>query len=193
MATMTQDVHTDVAGRGRSNDVIRTLLERRTTRRFEGRPIPQDLLDLLIACGNQAPSALGRRDPLLVTSTDATQNLQLGRINRCLATERERGLADHVSIEQPSIIDDPAIEDGFYGAPAMIYAFSPKGWDFAREDASIAADAMMVAAASLGLGTCYVSRAAETFATPTGRAWMSAHDVPDDFEGVFALAVGYPA
>lgn len=174
------------------NATVQALLERHTTRRFSHKPIDREILALVVACGNQAPSALGKRDPLLVTCTNAQDNLMLGRISRSLATERERGLATHVSSTQPSIVDDPTIEDAFYGAPAMIYGFSRRDWEFSREDSAIAADAMMVAAASLGLGTCYVSRARETFRQPTARAWARRHAVPDDYDGTFALCLGRP-
>lgn len=175
------------------NATIGTLLDRHTTRRFSAAAVDDALIDLIVDCGNRAPSALGKRDPLLVACTNSRDNLMLGRINRALSTERERGLAGHVSSDQPSIVDDPAIEDGFYGAPAMIYGFSPRGWEFGREDSAIAADAMMVAASSLGLGTCYVSRARETFDTSTARAWARKAGVPEDYEGTFALCVGHPA
>ena len=31
---------------------------------------------------------------------------------------------DHVSKEQPSVIDDPTMKNGFYGAPAVVAVFS---------------------------------------------------------------------
>lgn len=181
------------AGRAYPNETIRSLLERKSVRKYAAAPVEPELLDLVAECGKRAPSALGKRDPLIIASTDAATNLALGKISRALSTERERGLAKRVSADQPSIIDDPSIEDAFYGAPAMLFAFSPSRWEFAREDAAIAADAMMVAAQSLGLGTCYISRAAETFATPYGREWMCAHGVPEDCTGAFCLCVGYAA
>lgn len=178
---------------GTYNATIDVLLNRHTTRRFSTDTVDPALLGLIVDCGNRAPSALGKNDPLLVTCSDAQDNLMLGRINRSLSTERERGLANHVSSTQPSIVDDPTIEDGFYGAPSMIYAFTPKNWEFGREDSAIAADAMMVAATSLGLGTCYVSRARETFDIPSARTWARKAGVPGDYEGAFALCVGHPA
>lgn len=176
-----------------ANDVVGVLLNRHTTRRFAQRPVEHDLVDVVVECGNRAPSALGRRDPLIVACADARANRALGRLSRALSSERERGLATHVSSDQPSIIDDPSIEDAFYGAPVMVYGFTPAEWEFASEDASIAADAMMVAAASLGLGTCYVSRAKETFEVAWAREWASAQGVPTSYEGAFALCLGYPA
>lgn len=175
------------------NQTIDVLLGRHTTRRFSGMRVDPELADAIVECGNRAPSALGRKDPLIVACDDARANLVLGRISRQLATERERGLATHVSSKQPSIVDDPTIEDAFYGAPLMVYGFTPGGWEFGREDAAIAADAMMVAAASLGLGTCYVSRARETFERDAARGWARAHGVSDAHEGAFALCVGWPA
>lgn len=177
----------------RANDTVRVLLDRHTTRRFANRPVDQGLVDVVVECGNHAPSALGRRDPLIVACTDTHANRALGRLSRALSSERERGLATHVSSDQPSVIDDPSIEDAFYGAPVMVYGFTPVGWEFASEDASIAADAMMVAATSLGLGTCYVSRARETFEVGWARQWASSQGVPASCEGAFALCLGYPA
>lgn len=172
------------------NETIGLLLERGTTRRYSTRAIDPKLVRLIVECGKAAPSAPGKKDPLLVASSDHATNRKLGIISRMLSTERERGLAEHVSSDQPSIIDDPSIEDAFYGAPVMVFGFSSAGWEFGREDASIAADAMMVAAHSLGISTCYVSRAKETFENGYARRWAARQGVPGNYGGAFALCLG---
>lgn len=175
------------------NETIGVLMKGGTTRRYRNQSVDPQLVQLILECGEHAPSALGKRDPLLVACSDRMANRRLGIISRLLSTERERGLAKRVSADQPSIIDDPSIEDAFYGAPTMIFGFTPEGWEFGREDASIAAEAMMVAAHSLDLSTCYVSRAKETFEDDRGRLWAASQDVPANYQGAFALCLGYPA
>ena len=120
---------------------------------------------------------------------DPAQNRTLGRLSRSLYVEGTQA----VSSAQPSIADDASLEDAFYGAPAVIHGFTPVGWEYTAFDAATAAAHMALAAWSLGVGSCFVSRAAQTFATPEGAAFRERAGVPAGCKGAFHLCLGYPA
>lgn len=67
-----------------------------------------------------------------------------------------------------SIADDDNIKSAFYGAPTVITLFAPSDWIYNEQDCASVAITMSIAAWSLGIGSCYVSRAEETFATEYG-------------------------
>lgn len=171
------------------NETYRSLLERHSTRKFEGRPLERGDLAAIVEAGLRAPSAGGAQACTLLVSNDAALNLRLGRVSRSLYDEGPYRVSD----VQPSIADDPAMPDAFYGAPTVVTVFTPKGWSYAELDAATCATYLMVAAESLGVGSCFVSRARRTFETPEGLAQKAAAGVPEDYEATCHVVLGYPA
>lgn len=52
---------------------------------------------------------------------------------------------------------------------------------------------MMLAAHAIGLGSCWINREDEMFATAEGKLLMQEWGLPEGLIGIGALAVGYPA
>lgn len=171
------------------NEVIRALFERHTIRKYFDKPIDANVLKTIVEAGLRAPSAGGAQSPTLLVCQDKQANERLGRISHDLYDEGYYP----VSTAQPSTADDPANTDGFYGAPCIIHCFTPKGYDYADYDAAMSACYMMLAAWSLGIGSCFVSRAKRLFATEEGRAFARKHGIPNDYEGAFHLCLGHPS
>ena len=97
-----------------------------------------------------------------------------------------------VSKTQKSIADDDNIKSGFYGAPTVITLFAPKDWDYGIHDCTSMAITMTLAAWSLGIGSCYVSRAEETFDTEFGKKVMEESGISQDYIARVHLCMGYP-
>ena len=72
----------------------------------------------------------------------------------------------YVSKEQPSIADDPYLQNAFYEPPMVITLFVLKNFLFAAEDCAAAAENMMLVADSLGIGSCYTGAGWTAFAGP---------------------------
>jgi nitroreductase len=51
---------------------------------------------------------------------------------------------------------------------------------------------MMLAAQSLGLGSCWVHRAKETFEKPEWKQWLISIGITEEVEGIGNLILGYP-
>ena len=83
------------------------------------------------------------------------------------------------------------LEAGTY-APTAMGLQSPK--IVVIQDAATRAQlSRMNAAASLGLGSCWINRAREMFATDEGKALLQAWGIEGDWEGVGFCILGYPA
>ena len=63
----------------------------------------------------------------------------------------------------------------------------------AQQDGSLVMGNLMNAAASLGLGSCWINRAREMFATDEGKALLQAWGIEGDWAGVGFCILGYPA
>lgn len=83
------------------------------------------------------------------------------------------------------------LEAGTY-APTAMGLQSPK-IVVIQDEATRARLSRMNAAASLGLGSCWINRAREMFATDEGKALLQAWGIEGDWEGVGFCILGYPA
>ena len=174
------------------NQVMQTILHRRSIRRFDPRQIDEGALEQILQAGLYAPSAGGRQGPLFVVSQDREVNLRLGRIKRANSRPRMAAAGSYVSREQPSIADDPALTDAFYGAPTVVTLFGPKNFLFAQEDCAAAAENMLLAADSLGVGGCYIGQGWTAFADPFGQETLQSWGIPATHYAVMQLLLGYP-
>ena len=155
------------------NEIIRALKERRSIRSYKPEQISDDELKTVLEAGTWAPTAKGLQDPWIV----AVQNPSLlKRISRMNAAVWGR--------------DDI---DPFYGAPTFVLVFGSADWVNAVPDGSLVLGNMMNAAYAIGLGSCWINREREMFATDEGKALMAELGLPDGLIGIGALALGYPA
>ena len=174
------------------NEVMNTILHRRSIRRFDSRQIEESALQEILQAGLYAPSAGGRQDVIFVVCQDREINERLGRIKRANSHPRMATAASYVSREQPSIADDPKLTNAFYDAPTVITFFAPKQFLFSVDDCAVAAENMVLAADALGIGSCYIGQGWPAFADPYGQEVLKNWRIPTDHYAVMQLVLGYP-
>lgn len=168
------------------------MLERRTIRHYSSQQIKDPELQLILKAGLYAPSGGGRQSPIMLVCQDLQINEQLGCINRYLFGGANSDGIHFVSETQKSIADDDSIISAFYGAPTVVTLFAPERWLYGINDCTSAATNMSLAAWSLGIGSCYVSRSEETFKTNLGRELMEKVGIDDYYVARVHLCLGYP-
>lgn len=174
------------------NEVMNTILHRRSIRRFDSRQIEESALQEILQAGLYAPSAGGRQGVIFAVCQDREINERLGRIKRANSHPRMATAASYVSREQPSIADDPKLTNAFYDAPTVITFFAPKQFLFSVDDCAVAAENMMLAADALGIGSCYIGQGWPAFADPYGQEVLKNWRIPTDYYAVMQLILGYP-
>lgn len=174
------------------NEIIKAIIERRTTRHFSPQQIAHEELRQIVDAGLYAPTGGGRQSPIMLVCQDAEINAQLGRLNRAFFGKANSDGIHFVSPTQKSIADDDSIQNAFYDAPTVITLFAPKRWLYCIHDCTSTAITMSLAAWSLGIGSCYVSRAEETFATELGQKLQAQANIGDDYIARVHLCLGYP-
>ena len=175
-----------------NNEVMQCIKHRRAIRRFSDTQIEEKALTQILEAGLYAPSAGGRQGVLFVVSQDNEVNQRLGRIKRANSNPQMATATSYVSKEQPSIADDPKIKNAFYDAPTVITMFAPKNFLFSAEDCAVAAENMMLAADSLGVGSCYIGQGWTAFADSYGQEILREWNIPIDRYAVMQLLLGYP-
>lgn len=174
------------------NEVMNTILHRRSIRRFDDRQIEEPALRQILQAGLYAPSAGGRQGVIFAVCQNREINERLGKIKRANSNPHMANGDNYVSREQPSIADDPKLINAFYGAPTVITLFAPKNFLFSQEDCAAAAENMMLAADSMGIGSCYIGQGWTAFADPYGQEKLREWSIPTDHYAVMQLLLGYP-
>ena len=156
------------------NAVITALAQRRSVRAYKPDQITDDELKTVLEAGTWAPTAMGYQDPWIVAVQNPELLKKLSRMNAAFL----------------GVDSDP-----FYGAPTYVLVFGsdPAVWANSVPDGSLVLGNMMNAAHAIGLGSCWINREREMFATEEGKALMKEFGLPDGLIGIGALALGYPA
>ncbi|PIN85869.1 nitroreductase [Candidatus Woesearchaeota archaeon CG10_big_fil_rev_8_21_14_0_10_44_13] len=161
------------------NETIRTIKSRRSIRGFNDKPISKDIIEEIIECGRYAPSAMNRQlwKFVVIDNKDAINDIRDSIIDDALK-------ANPKVKERMKSMKDPL----FYNSSLIIIVLGPKDDKLAYFDCAAAAQNMMLAARSLGVGSCPIG---------TGRLIINKKSlvdklkIPDDYEIVITLTFGY--
>lgn len=171
---------------------IEMIISRHAIRRFEDRQIDEEALQQILHAGLYAPSAGNNQRSRVVVCQDKAINLELGRLSRWMQYKGAdpAQTAKSISADQPSIQDDLSLMDGFYGAPTVLTIFA-LDMRYCQQDAAMVALNIQLAAHALDIGSCYIGRTDEVFATPYGQSLIKAWGIEEDLKPVCNVILGY--
>lgn len=171
-------------------ELLEAIKSRRSIRKYQTRQIPREDLEKIIEAGTYASNAGGGQRSMIIGIRNIELVEKLGRMNM-VHFERSRLIGSYVSKEQPSVIDDPTIKNGFYGAPALCIVFAQKDFVFGIPDAFCCAETMLMEAFDLGISSCIVSRAEQTFDNEMGEILLKEWGVPESYIARCFVTLGY--
>lgn len=159
---------------------------RRAIRNFIDMPIPRASIVSLIDAAIQAPSAMNSQPWHFTVIRNSALLDTIAAEAKAYTLRMSAG--NHHALRLQDILsqDDYHI---FYHAPALI-VISACSDIWAVEDASLAAENLMLAAHSAGFGTCWIGFAQAWLGTQDGR---NAIGLPDKYIPVAPVILGYPA
>lgn len=168
-------------------DIIKA---RHSIRKYTRQNIRRTDLETILEAGNYAPNAGGGQRSMMVAVHDPELTRKIGIMN--MAHFDRNGLAgSYVSKEQPSVIDDPTMIDGFYGAPTVIAIFNQANFLFKTADAFCMAENMILQATELGIASCIISRGEETFRSEEGQRLLREWEIPENYSCTCFVILGY--
>ena len=171
-------------------ELLELMKNRRSIRKYQGRQISREDMETIIEAGTWAPNAGGGQRSIIVGIRNAELAEKIGRLNLA-RFDRLRLSGSYVSAEQPSIIDDPTMKSGFYGAPAVCVVFAMKHFLYSIPDAFCCAENMVLMAAELGISSCIIARGEETFDNAIGAALLREWDIPENYIARCFVILGY--
>ena len=152
------------------NETLSVLKSRHSTKSYTDRQVPDALLDAILEAGLYAPSGLNNQQVYAVAVRDRQTRDLLARLNT-----RIRGVAD----------------DTFYGAPCVIVVLADPANGTWVEDGSLVMGNLLNAATALGVDSCWIHRARETFDLPEGKALLKKWGLPETLRGVGNCILGF--
>ena len=171
-------------------ELLEQIKNRRSIRKYQQRQIPREDLEKIIEAGTYASNAGGGQRSMIVGIRNPELVEMLGKLNMA-HFDRSNLIGSYVSKEQPSVIDDPNIKSGFYGAPSLCVVFAQKNFLFGIPDAFCCAETMLMEAFDLGISSCIVSRAEETFDNEFGAKLLKEWGVPENYIARCFVTLGY--
>lgn len=154
------------------NEILKNIKERRSTKRFKPEAMPSEAdIEKIIEAGLAAASGRNRQAPIILAVTD-------------------KSTRDRLSAANAAVMG--ASGDPFYGAPVVLVVLADRDVHTYVYDGSLVIGNMMLAAESLGLGSCWIHRAREVFDTEEWKKLLSELGVEGDYEGIGNCVIGYP-
>lgn len=159
------------------NAVIETILARRSIRKYTAQPVEREKLELIVKCGINAPSGLNKQ-PWEVRVVDDAAYID--------------GLTALYVKANPKAAEDPNFKNLFRNAPAVIFIASPSDGS-GQLDCGLLGENMVLAAQSLGLGSCCLG-GPTYFMTNTAEAapYLEKLGFSEDYTLLYAIGIGYP-
>lgn len=168
-------------------DIIKA---RHSIRKYTDRQISREHLEKILEAGSYAPNAGGGQRSMMVAVHNKELATYLGKLNMA-GFDRTHLAGNYVSDEQPSVIDDPDIKNGFYDAPTVVSVFCQDNFIFKTADAFCMMENMILQATELGIASCIVSRGYETFSSNEAKRLMEEWGVPQGYSCQGFVILGY--
>ncbi len=155
------------------NPGLQLIKDRRSVRRYKPDLPAREDLEAIAEAGIWAASGKGLQTTRIVIITDPALRERLRLMNT-----RIGGWAEDF--------------DPFYGAPAVLLVLADRSSANYIYDGALAMGNMMLAAAALDLGSCWINRAREEFESLEGKAILQELGLEGDLAGIGHCIVGIP-
>lgn len=160
------------------NEVMQTIMARRSVRKYLDKPVEHSKLEAIAKAGINAPSA---------------RNWQYWAVRIIEDQKLINDVSEVYKQANPEAVSrEPGFKNMFRGAPNLICVCAPKDGGFDL-DAGLMGENMMLAAQSLGLGTCIQTGPVRWLLTnEKAKPFLEALDIPEGYKLLYVIAVGYP-
>lgn len=125
------------AQQNQENQVVNTIMERRSIRKYKPQAVERDKMDLILKCGINAPNG---------------QNKQSWEVRVVDNPELLNAMKEAMAKGHPNLSPE-MVRGCFRGAPTMVFIARDLAYDFSAYDCGLLAENMVLAAWSMGIGS----------------------------------------
>ncbi len=163
----------------KGNDVIETIMSRRSIRKYLNKPVEHEKLATVAKCGINAPNAMNQQQWAVRVVEDQNFIKETTEIFKKAMPEMVKR--------------DANFKNMYRNAPNIIVVATPKGDSWGLLNAGLLGENMMIAAKALGLGTCCLGSPARFLQDNEAcKPYVAKLNLPKDYEICYVLAIGYP-
>ncbi len=171
-------------------DIIEIIKTRRCVREYREEQISDTDIEFLIDCAGYAPSGLNMQPWgfLVIKNRDVIHRLSEICRESMIPLLEDMKYTSKTGVEYLEFLMTEGA-DMFYGAPVLVLIFGKKNAPTAVYDCSMAAQTMMLAAQSMGIGSCWIGGAHRALRDEKVLKELGA---PEGYIIVAPLILGYP-
>jgi len=164
----------------KKNSTVETIMNRRSIRSYKAEQIKQEELDIILECGINAPSARNLQPWAIrvIQSEDMINELNHDYNNfmkKASLTASSNTSENHV----------------LFGAPTFILIAGDTSKAYAQNDCGMLAQNMLLAAESMGIGTCVLGGIVRFINSPQGNYFRKKLDLPNNYQLFIGIVMGY--
>lgn len=178
------------------NLIINNIKERRSIRKYKNKKIPEKLIKEIIESGRYAPSSHNSQPWRFIVITNKNKINKLSEYIKNWFKKRlklgylvgffNKKIKNELEAAKKRLVKEDLF---FYNAPLLILICA-KPKRFVEVDCACAAQNMMLAARSLGIGSCWIGFA--DLVINKNRRLMTSLGIPEDHKIIAHLIFGYP-
>ena len=172
-----QETVKGVEGMSQSEAVVKTIMERRSIRKYKPQPVEREKMQTIVECGVNAPNAMNRQ-PWEVRVVDNPDFIN--------------GVTELYKKEQPKVAEDPNFKNMFRNAPTVVFIGRDVQSGSAEFDCGLLSENMMLAAQSMGIGSCCLGSPAAFMRSPAAAEYLKKLGFSEGYELLYCIAFGYP-
>lgn len=159
------------------NQVIKTIMERRSIRKYKPQPVGRDTMQVILNCGINAPNG---------------QNKQSWEIRVVDNPEFINGITEIYKKSNPKAAEDPAFKNMFRNAPTVVFIANDPSYGFSQVDCGLLGGNMILSAQSMGIGSCCLGGPAAFMKLPEAADYLKKLNFSEGYELLYCIAFGHP-
>jgi nitroreductase len=170
-----------------TNPVLEAIKSRRAIRSYEDKPVPESAIQTMLEAATYAPSAINVQPWKFTLITSKAEMKLLSDVAKPALIRALPDVSDEGLVNLKKRLSDPNYNI-FYNAPLLIFVACVKS-PYAVYDCSMAAQNMMLAAYTLGIGSCWIGTAVPAANDSNIKARLG---IPEYLDVHVAVIFGYP-
>ena len=170
------DIETDI--QMEVNPVLSNMMARRSIRKYLDKPVEHEKLEVIVRVGINAPSGMNRQPWIVRVVEDQKLITDVTEIYKQENAEQVKRDKDFINM--------------FRNAPNLICVCTPANGG-GELDAGLLGENIMLAAQSMGLGTCCLGGPVRwLLSNEKAKFFLDRLDIPTDYKLNYIIAIGYP-
>lgn len=150
------------------NEAIKNIMSRRSIRSFTDKKVSDEIINTLLECARYAPSAKNGQPCFF-------------------SVVQSKEILDKID----SVVECMRGGNIFYNASTVIFVAMQNGTRWGETDCAAATQNILLAANSLGLGSCWIGCCREELQGENADEYKRLMKIPEDYILLYGIAIGY--